>query len=196
MICAVSTAENSNIPQSQFFPMCQKLCVAVAVVAVASSGAVFNAQLQKQYLKAYHDTYYSTDIVSNVEYDSRGLNLWWDGDSVMCSDKANNLLCLLEIQQLQNNWNGNGANSFSQDLLARARRIVMTSFIQASIFPTARDSIQFEYENDIGDYLEIEVFESGRIKAFSYSHDGQPLSRDISLGDINEVVNRFYGRDI
>jgi len=34
------------------------------------------------------------------------------------------------------------------------------------IFPTARGSIQMEYETERGDYLELELFEDGRLKAF------------------------------
>lgn len=38
--------------------------------------------------------------------------------------------------------------------------------VEPDVFPTARDSIQLEYENSSEDYLEFEVFPDKRIKKF------------------------------
>ena len=195
MISAISTAEEVHTSQSHFFPVSQKIWAAAMIVVITSGGMVSNAPLE-QCSEMNQYSYCSTDIADGSGYTNRHINLWWDGDSVMSSEKADNLMCLLEIEQLQNNWNGNGAKSFSLELLSTARKIVTSSSIQASIFPTARDSIQFEYENDLGDYLEIEIFESGRIKVFSFDHNGLSATNDISADDINGIVGKFYGRDI
>ena len=52
----------------------------------------------------------------------------------MSVDKAQSLARLLEIEQLQDNWNGNGANCFSESILSFARKIVMNLLIQPAIF--------------------------------------------------------------
>lgn len=196
MIRSISTTENLCAPQDHFIPVMHRICIVAAIVAIASNGAISNILVATQHLAADSHAVLSTNIANWTDYTDRNNTLWWDGDSIMSSDKSNNLTRLFEIAQLPQNWNGNGASSFSQKLLSIAKNIVETSLIQASIFPTARDSIQFEYENDIGDYLEFEVFESGRIKAFSFSHEGAQMTKDVSFSDINEVVREFHGRDI
>lgn len=170
--------------------------LATLAILTASNGAV-SVPVEIQISESFPCAYFSTALSATPEYNSKDSNLWWwDGDSVMTPDKSNNLLRLVEIGQLPDNWDENHASSFSPELLSIANGIVMKSLIQADIFPTARDSIQFEYENSLGDYLELEVFEGGRIKLFSYSHDGSSVTKDIALSDINKVVGEFYGHDL
>lgn len=64
--------------------------------------------------------------------------------------------------------------------------------------PVARDSIQFEYLKPDGDYLELELFEDGRLTKFimgkngkmDFGDDGEDIKNDID--SINEVVNKFF----
>lgn len=62
---------------------------------------------------------------------------------------------LNEIAKLKDNWNNNGANSFSAKLIEKCRGIVMQLAAEPFICPTACGSIQFEYEKENGDYLEL-----------------------------------------
>ena len=64
--------------------------------------------------------------------------------------------------------------------------------IQPRIFPTARNSIQFEYEKQDGEYLEFELFEDGRLKKFSYSGGGQFSTELIEDKDVEGIVRAFY----
>lgn len=194
MFRAVSTTEKQAAAQLFLPAVAQKACITMVVIAMASNGIV--SSVPKQISRTNSCAYFSTDSASKEDYTNGNINLWWDGDSVMSSDKYENLLRIDEIGQLQDDWNGNGASSFSEELLSTAKGIVRNTPVQASIFPTARDSIQFEYENDDDDYLELEVFEDKRVKKFLFDHNGNSLTEYIAIDDISEVVSEFYGRNV
>ncbi len=61
-------------------------------------------------------------------------------------------------------------------VLVNAVEILKMLPILPDIFPTFRDSIQFEYEKSDGEYLEFEVFED-KIGVFSLSSDGRMEER-------------------
>ena len=53
-------------------------------------------------------------------------------------------------------------------------------------------SIQLEFENNYGDYLEVELFEDGRLKEFFYGQDGKTEIREIRIESIAEEIARFH----
>ena len=64
-----------------------------------------------------------------------------------------------EIEELPNNWNANGAESFSFNLISRAQEFlskIENILPNIDIFPTAADSIQFEWETN-DSYCEVEI---------------------------------------
>ena len=122
------------------------------------------------------------------------LNLSWD--QISKREIYGSLEKINEIGKLKENWNGYGATIFSYYLIERAKEIVIKLIRQPFISPTARESIQMEYENESGDYLEFELFEGGRVQMFSLSNKGKSQKRDIDVNAINEVVKSFYGREI
>lgn len=68
-----------------------------------------------------------------------------------------------EISNLPNNWNGYGADKFTEKVITRSKfilSIIESIGIGFDIFPTGRNSIQFEFYNDRNEYLELEIFES------------------------------------
>lgn len=69
-----------------------------------------------------------------------------------------NLLKLQQINRLPENWNGYGSEPIPTRLIEICTEIIPKLEIQPSVFPTARDSIQFEYEKSNGDYLEFELY--------------------------------------
>lgn len=100
-----------------------------------------------------------------------------------------------EISQLEDNWNGYGAEKFSVDFIERVRGIVTQLYFQPEIYPTAEKSIQFEYENSKGDYLEFELFDTGVINIYQISDKGEN-SEELDMNDvkgINSRVKMFYG---
>lgn len=98
---------------------------------------------------------------------------------------------LYEIRQLRDGWNGNGASKFSDEMLDTLGQILEKLAYEPSIFPTARDSIQLEFENSSADYLEFELFESGRLKMFFWGHSGETVTKDIPLSSVRNYVNTF-----
>ena len=63
------------------------------------------------------------------------------------------------ISSLGDDWNANRAKSFSPELITKCKHIaVPLENCGFSVFPTGRDSTQFEKETD-GEYIEIEVFD-------------------------------------
>lgn len=100
------------------------------------------------------------------------------------------------ISKLEKNWNGNGADRFSKKLIKVAYEIIDNLEMQPEIFPTARDSIQLEYENSSKDYLEFEIFKD-KIKMFSYKNDGsEETTKDIDSNQLNNIISKFYERQI
>ena len=103
---------------------------------------------------------------------------------------------LSQIAKLEDNWNNNGANSFSAKLIEKCRGIVIQLVAEPFICPTACGSIQFEYEKENGDYLEFEIYED-RIEVFLDTvSDGE---KEFSLCGISatdkkkQMVVDFYG---
>ena len=80
-------------------------------------------------------------------------------------DCNKSIVSLSEIAALPNNWNLNEAPAFSEQIILLCKNIVRSLTRQPDIFPTANESIQMEWENVHGDYLEIEIFENGILKA-------------------------------
>lgn len=138
---------------------------------------------------------FSASHTSNLRYNGN-ISVVWDGISAMTPEMANSLLRIEEIGRLPDNWNGSGAAAFSRALVGAARALVCALPVQPAILPTARDSIQMEYERENGDYLELELFEGGRLKVFTYTHDGAAETRDIPASAASKVVCDFYGRII
>ena len=159
-------------------------------IVVAPSFNYTKLEFPKQFLSNVHIV--STDNAKSEVYNSGNIKLCLDGVSAMNTDLLHSYQKIAEIGCLEENWNDNGASKFSIEILDSIRSIVKNLVRQPSIFPTARESIQLEYENDTGDYLEFELFESGRLKKFYCSHSGESTTEDIPIEMIYEVVEKFY----
>lgn len=95
-----------------------------------------------------------------------------------------------EISNLKYNWNGNRAGKFTEQLIEFIREIVKGLDIQPDIFPTGNSSIQMEYTNKNGDYLEFEIFETKKIH--KYTRIGELDNTEyVDVSDINNIVNSF-----
>lgn len=95
-----------------------------------------------------------------------------------CSWKLEIYETLSAIEALEDNWNDNSASKFCKALILQAKQIIddFPSEFEIEIFPTARDSIQFEYETD-DIYLEFELFETDSSVYFS-NHEKTLLDLD------------------
>lgn len=100
-----------------------------------------------------------------------------------------------EISKLKDDWNKNGAKGFSEEIIDNMKKILLDLYFQPEIYPTANESIQFEYENNRGDYLEFELFEDSKVKAFFYDRDNKSWTKYIDIGEINGEVEKFIRLD-
>ena len=115
-------------------------------------------------------------------------------DDTVVSAYISNTHRINEIEKLEQNWNGNGAEPFSQKLIKCVRSIVENAVYQPEIFPTANDSIQLEYDKKNGEHMEIEVFEAKDAEVFyidvNKNEHEEKISSDTLI--INERVRKFY----
>jgi len=80
---------------------------------------------------------------------------------------------ILHFKDLKQDWNGYGAESLSKELIIKAIKLIKEFKPTPEVFPTARNSIQFEWE-EIKDnpkheiYFELEIFED-RIEMYGDS---------------------------
>lgn len=80
------------------------------------------------------------------------------GEEYLPVRKLINLVKIAEIERMGDNWNGYGAEPLPHDVIRRAEEFVLRLPEDAFVSPTARDSIQIEFEKRNGDYFEIELF--------------------------------------
>ena len=111
--------------------------------------------------------------------------------------KSQNLFRLDEIAELEENWNGYGAKAFSQKLIEKCKGIIYDLEVQPNIFPTGRQSVQFQYELEDRSYLEFEIFEENvsclEVPQRIYSN-ARTFEFPISEAQrIKEIVKGFYG---
>lgn len=109
--------------------------------------------------------------------------------------KLNNINTILSFKKFESNWNGNGAEPFSVAIIQKAFDFINSSELkfQPNVFPTARQSIQFEYEKSNGNYLEIEIFED-RFSAYSEIDDKETEYESISFNETIKLIDEFYSR--
>ena len=103
-----------------------------------------------------------------------------------------NLDRLSDIGKLENNWNNNGAPSFSKNHIDTMKQIISKLHYQPFITPTAKGTIQFEFEDQKGNYLEFELYPDKRIKMFSYSANGEAKTEYIAIEEVREKVDAFH----
>jgi hypothetical protein len=73
-------------------------------------------------------------------------------------NKASFLIEGDELANLETNWNGYGALPIPQKCIDDAKAFLNFDSDEWEIFPTGRESIQIEWEENNGEYWEIEIF--------------------------------------
>ena len=117
----------------------------------------------------------------------------------MKKDVIKSLERLNDIGNLEQDWNGYGAKPFSDTLIDKCEKIVSLLSVQPSIYPTRRNSIQFQYELSDRSYLEFEIFEKRtmclQVPKRIYSEAKEMELKGAEYAQIKEIVENFYGRD-
>lgn len=109
---------------------------------------------------------------------------------------SKNFNILESIRNLKDGWfNGQigERNAFSDELVDKVKKIISNLKNQPEVFPTGRDSIQIEFENENGDYLEFEFYENGKISKY-YENSIKSYSRGVSENNIYKSVKEFYAK--
>lgn len=114
------------------------------------------------------------------------------GEKPLNQSYIENLNRLEDIGKLKENWNGNGAPSFTKNQIQMMKQLIYTLKKQPFITPTAKGSIQFEYEDNDYNYLEFELFPNGTIKQFIYSSNGETKTEYIPIEKVSESIEYFY----
>jgi len=106
---------------------------------------------------------------------------------------STNMSKLCEIAQLKQDWDGYGAPPIPQNVIERMAIILCYVARQPEIFPTACESIQFEYGKENDEYLEFTLSEEG-LHVFVMDVLGNEHSHDMpfDLQKINEEIDCFY----
>ena len=104
-----------------------------------------------------------------------------------------NLDTLNDISKLADNWNSEGAKSFSKNLIQRTKDLLNGLTMQPNIYPNTNGSIRFEYEKDDGSYLEIQVTEDRSYNVYRKDNKGERnIAIDTKIGSMNRVVDDFF----
>ena len=108
--------------------------------------------------------------------------------------QTSNLKKLDVISNLNDNWDGYGAEPLQKKLIALTADLIRKLYIQPEIFPTADGTIQLEFEKGNGDYLELQFSGKGLCDVFRLRGDNEEYfkSHDDS-SSINHLVEEFYG---
>ena len=104
-----------------------------------------------------------------------------------------NINTINSFQNLEPNWNYNGAQAISKAVVTKTIKIIKSLDLQPEVFPTGRNSIQIEFEKDNGDYLEFEFFENSTFYLSIIGEDEQEFELKDNL-KINTLVQKFYAK--
>ena len=147
------------------------------------------------FLSTYHDRQikvYEDQIIYLSNMLSQKL------DEIEKEKLLKNLTRLGEISQLQEDWDGYGAKPFEKALINKCVYIINKLRYQPEIYPTGRQSIQFQFELADRSYLEFEIYKDRTLCLIVPKRDyTKAIEKEISeeeTNNIQEIVNSFYGR--
>ena len=113
---------------------------------------------------------------------------------IINDEKMKNLIKLDRIAMLPKNWNQDGAPALSDSVVSYARQLLTYLDIQPEVFPTAANSIQFEYDCPDGTYIEFEIKEE-YVSFYSIDRHGVENNKILQKNAIliNQLVDSIYG---
>lgn len=109
--------------------------------------------------------------------------------------KVRNINTILSFKKLGFDWNGGGAEPITDNIIQKALDAINSAALkfQPEVFPTARQSIQFEYEKSNSNYLEIEIFKD-KYSAYSEINEKNTEYESISFNEAIKLIDEFYSR--
>lgn len=125
---------------------------------------------------------------------AKGITFDWVEDESSKNARLSNMKKLTAIENLQDNWNGYGAKAFNQSVVDKVRKILNEILYQPEIFPIPSDTIQMEFRNSKGDYLELVIDTTSFVSVLTELYDGTQTEFYTfdDTTNINSVVQNFY----
>lgn len=147
---------------------------------------------------------FSSTRINPIDSESKSKTLFVEYNVGNCSEfmefhfQTQGYIALNDIRNLKDNWNGNGAESFSPDMIGHCYHLLnLFSYskigLMAFVVPTATRAIQFQFERG-NLYLEFEVHDD-RISVYSEDKSNDTYSEYILFGDSqdNDIVRSVEG---
>jgi len=108
-----------------------------------------------------------------------------------------NLEKLKNMRSFKHDWNGFGADAFTESSLLWFEKVINSLKEQPEIAPTGRNSLYMQYKSDDGSMLAFELSENRAEKVYVPEGDYNKIETEIITSDICEQINdcvvRFYG---
>lgn len=114
----------------------------------------------------------------------------FNSDIILKAEKKKGIDLLESFKELEENWNGYGAPKIDGAVITNAKKILNNIFLKPDIFPTGRNSIQFEFEKKNGDYLEFEIYMDKIVCLLIQKEDSKEFT--LLASQIQEKIINFY----
>lgn len=113
----------------------------------------------------------------------------------LSKEKVENLIFLNSLREYGENWDGEGALPFSEELIYAIEKTIIQLRLQPEIFPLQDGGIQLEYGNVKGKYLEFEIYlDNVNVYKISEEHKRSRYSFEFDFDKITREVNWFENR--
>lgn len=106
--------------------------------------------------------------------------------------KNESIAILEEISKLGDNWDSYGATAFDSKVIQRAKDILEIVTHCPMVFPTGRGSIQFEWENPNGGYLEFEIYADKVTYLWMWNNEDYQNGLIENDSQYNQLISRFF----
>lgn len=164
-----------------------KIVIDGPLMAVVAISTLFSPVLNQPVLSQHNSISEVPGYTIQVEYAEREVDVVY---------KDTDYKRLEQISHLADDWNGYGAKSFPSALVEKCQSIFLALPVPPHIYPTGRQSIQFQYELPDRSYLEFEIFEKRTmcllVPQRQYSRAETKEFTSCEKEKITEMVIKFY----
>ncbi len=122
----------------------------------------------------------------------------YNGSSITLSESASmtvntkSVAKLKSFLNLEPNWDGYGAETFSRTYISRALYYLKQFTHKTEVFPSADGLVKFEFHRDNGAYLEVELGDDGTLECYEINSDGSDREFSDCEEAILRIVENFY----
>ena len=129
--------------------------------------------------------------INHLQQDYNGITYSANGGTFMPNRMEINIRKLQSFSSLCNNWNGYNASPIKSNAIEKALQIVNALSIQPQVFPVADGSVQLEFDNPNGSYLEIVIGNDDEVEYFEQKPDGSETEGSFKY-DLDRIIRMVY----